>query len=301
MVYVHVSERNSYPALDHLVAGRDQGARKLWLWPNLLSLDAPLVAVLWQVLFVRCFHAAMGALPAILLVASVWLIYAADRAMDAWRGERLSARHRFYQAHWRVFVPVWIAVLAGSAWLALTELPAALLLRGLMLLAAVLVYFFAVHGRKAACGWEPSRGWKTWRGAVSPAVMSKEGTVGLLFALGASLAAWTNVRTLADAAAIALFFVLCWINCAAIQKWESHAWGAEAGWPVRSAAIGVALVAGALLWMHRPVLGGAEMASAFAFVWLDRSEHRLSPEALRVLADVALLSPVLFLPLAGIA
>jgi len=303
---VHVSERNSYPAVDRLAPARDHGIRKLWLWPNLLSLDAPLVAVLWQVLFVRCFHVAMGAAPAILLVASVWLIYAADRAMDAWRGERSSARHRFYQAHWRVFVPVWVTVLAVSAWLALTELPVALLLRGLLLLAAVVVYFFAVHGRKAAQGWRAapgwaaSHGWKTRRGALPPAVMTKEGTVGLLFALGASLAAWTNVRTLVDAAAIGLFFALCWINCAAIQKWESHSWNTAADWPVRSAAIGVALVAAALLWMHRPVLGGAEMASACAFVWLDRSEHRLSPEALRVLADVALLSPVLFLPLAGV-
>jgi len=297
---VHVSQRNSYPAQDHVAPGRDPGAAKFWLWPNLLSLDAPLVAVLWQVLFVRCFHAAVGALPAILLVASVWLIYAADRALDAWRGECLSARHRFYQAHWRVFAPVWIAVLAASAWLAFTELPAALLGRGLILLATVVIYLFAVHG------WKAAHGWKAWRGSLSPSVctkpvLTKEASVGLLFALGASLAVWSNVRTLADAAAIGLFFILCWINCAAIQKWESSPWRVDCDWPVRSAAASVAVIAGALLWMHRPVLGGAEMASAFAFVWLDRSKHRLSPEALRVLADVALLSPVLFLPLVGIA
>jgi len=61
----------------------------------------------------------------------------------------------------------------------------------------------------------------------------------------------------------------------------------------------VALFALALLWMHRPVLGGAEMASAFAFLALDRAGRRFSPDVLRVLADVALLSPVVFLPLAG--
>ena len=120
-------------------------------------------------------------------------------------------------------------------------------------------------------------------------------------------------------ASIALFFVLCWINCAAIQKWEAGLllgvrepgiprpatsstpeidWPAG-GWPVGWAATGVAFFAVVLLWMHRPVLGGAEMASAFAFVFLDRSGRRFSPDALRVLADVALLSPVVFLPLAG--
>ena len=54
-----------------------------------------------------------------------------------------------------------------------------------------------------------------------------------------------------------------------------------------------------LLSEQRPILGCAEAASAIAFVWLDRSRLRLSPDALRVLADAALLSPIFFLPLAG--
>jgi hypothetical protein len=54
-----------------------------------------------------------------------------------------------------------------------------------------------------------------------------------------------------------------------------------------------------LLYEHRPVLGGAEMASALAFLLLDRARFRFSADALRVLADAALLSPVFFLPLAG--
>jgi len=261
---------------------------KIWLWPNLLSLDAPFVAVLWQVLFVRCFHVASDAVTSVLLVTSVWLIYAADRALDAWRGERSSPRHRFYHAHWRTLLPVWMAVLSASAWLALTELPPALLRRGSGLMAVVLIYFALVHGV----------------GRRAPALWSKEASVGLVFALGASLAAWTNVRTIADAAAIVLFFVLCWINCAAIQKWESSDFsgtglGAMHGnsSAVSFGAVGVALVAGALLCMDRPILGGAELASACAFVWLDRARRRLSPDALRVLADVALLSPMVFLPL----
>jgi hypothetical protein len=259
---------------------------KFWLWPNLLSLDAPFVAVLWQILFLRCFHAAEDAPPAILLVTSVWLIYAADRVLDAWRGECALPRHRFYRAHWRLLLPIWIAVLAASAWLALTRLPAALLQHGLALLAAVAAYFAIVHGVR-------------W---TSRAKWPKEASVGLLFALGASLAAWSNVRGIADAAAIALFFMLCWINCAAIQKWESSEWArhidwSALDWPVSRASLGVALVAGLLLCLHRPILGGAEMASALAFVALDRFVGRLSPDALRVLADVALLSPVVFLPL----
>jgi hypothetical protein len=44
-------------------------------------------------------------------------------------------------------------------------------------------------------------------------------------------------------------------------------------------------------------LGGAELASAAAFLLLGRVHRRLSADAVRVLADVALLSPLLFLPM----
>jgi len=83
------------------------------------------------------------------------------------------------------------------------------------------------------------------------------------------------------------------MNCIAIQKWEDEK-------PDRSPGIAAVVLAGAaatLLYAHRPVLGGAELASAFGFLLLDRVRPRLSLDALRVLADVALLSPVFFLPL----
>ena len=68
-----------------------------WLWPNLLSLDAPIVALLWQLLFIRCFHGSLGVLPAVLLAIAVWLIYVADRMLDAWRGLTKQPRHEFYR------------------------------------------------------------------------------------------------------------------------------------------------------------------------------------------------------------
>ncbi len=285
-------------------ATEDRLAPKFWLWPNLLSLDAPFVALLWQILFLRCFHVAPALAPAVLLAASVWLIYAADRALDVWRGECGSPRHRFYRAYWRVLLPVWMLVLAGSAWLALECLPPVLLRRGCFLLAAVAAYFLVIHAFPGTRVSVNMFGGNLKSRASGQPPFLKEASVGLLFALGASLAAWTNVHTAVDAASIALFFILCWINCAAIQKWESNSWASQTDdwqvdWPVGWSAAAVALLAVALLWMHRPVLGGAELASAFAFLALDRAGRRFSPDLLRVLADVALLSPVVFLPLAG--
>jgi hypothetical protein len=247
---------------------------RVWLWPNLLSLDAPVVAVLWQILFARCFQVPVDPMAAILLLLTVWLIYAADRALDAWRGECQSPRHEFYRRRWRALLPVWAAVLGLTGWLAAERLSPGVFERGAILLAAVGLYFALVHS-----------GILRW---------PKEAAVGVLFALGASLVAWEKVKTPADIATILLFSGLCWMNCIAIQKWE----GERLDWSPSVAALVLACAAGALLYAHRPVLGGAELASAFAFLLLDRVRRRLSADAVRVLADVALLSPVLFLPLA---
>ena len=97
---------------------------RVWLWPNLLSLDAPVVALLWQILFARCFHARVELLPSILLVLAVWLIYAADRTIDAWRGRvdriRRPPPPRILPPPLETLLPLWILVLAAGSALAWT-------------------------------------------------------------------------------------------------------------------------------------------------------------------------------------
>lgn len=252
---------------------------RVWLWPNLISLDAPVVAVLWQMFFARCFGVRIDFTLAALLMLSVWLIYVADRVLDAHRRPSGIARHQFYELHWRAFAPFWIAALLAAAWLALTRITPAIFKDGIALMAAILMYFAIVHILA------PRRKWP------------KELAVAVLFTLGASLIVWRQVRTATDAAIIVLFGALCWINCAAIERWEGRSLTA---WPVREASILVGLAALVFLYDRRPIVAGAETASAFAFVLLDRAKDRLSADALRVLADVALLTPLLFLPITGL-
>lgn len=254
-----------------------------WLWPNLLSLDAPIVALLWQILFVRCFHGSLGMLPAALLAVAVWLIYVADRTLDAWRGAPGTAeqpRHEFYRRNWRAVLPVWIGALAASSWLAWSRLPAPLFVEGAVIATGTGLYLAVVH--------------------LAPGLLrrggSKESAVAVLFGLGASLAAWPGVQTTSDVLAILLFSVLCWMNCTAIDDWERG----ESLRPSVIAAAGlVALTAACLLQNHRPILGAAETAGALGLVLLDRLQKRYSSAVLRVLADVVLLTPVVFLPVAG--
>jgi hypothetical protein len=214
-----------------------------------------------------------------LLVSVVWLIYAADRALDAWRGSGLRPRHEFYRRHWRAILPVWTVVLSATSWLAWSQLPRQAFERGAWLAAAVVVYFAAVHGSH--------RKWP------------KEAAVAVIFGLGASLAAWTRVETRADVLTVMFFSCLCWINCVAIEHWEHGGEHGPSPYPVGLLAACVGLAAILVLHHERPILASAEAASAAAFVLLDRSRLKLSADALRVLADAALLSPIFFLPLAG--
>lgn len=258
---------------------RGRSPHAFWLWPNVLSLDAPLVAVLWQLLFARCFRVSPGIAAATLLVAAVWLIYSADRMLDAWRGAGKRPRHQFYRRHWRAVLPVWGAVFAAAALLSWFALPPWLFNRGLWLLAAVTLYFATVH---VAPKWVRKGG--------------KEALVAILFALGASAAAWSDIRNAPDLLAVILFSCLCWINCAAIEQWE----GGPSRFRIGIAAACVGLAAVLFLHQRRPVLCGAELVSALAFVLLDSRAFRMPPDLLRVLADAALLSPIFLLPVAGL-
>jgi hypothetical protein len=81
----------------------------------------------------------------------------------------------------------------------------------------------------------------------------------------------------------------------AIDRWER---GDATGFQIGAASLVVCLAA-FLVHRHRPVLSAAEIVSALCFVVLDHWRRRLTADAVRVLADVALLSPIFFLPIAG--
>ena len=93
-----------------------------WQWPNVLSLDAPIVAMGWswpigaceRMVFLREIYAAVFLI--------VWGVYLLDRIIDAWRtkGRPLTnetARHGFYRRHWTVMLGVLGVVGVGWLWL----------------------------------------------------------------------------------------------------------------------------------------------------------------------------------------
>lgn len=275
------------------------GRAPVWLWPNLLSLDAPLVAVGWEILAVRSYGERVSPAATLTLALAVWLIYVADRIFDALKStttEGLAARHRFYRAHWRAFVPALAAGVPLGAWLAWTRLDAATFRHGLWLLGAVAIYFGAVH-------------------LVPPhwLTIPKELAVAALFAAGCFLPAWqgNKVPGLEMILAWMLFVLVCWINSALIEhtEWKRlrrferdapHAWSAVVGNHPVAAAAAVALAAVLLAPLsaeNQPqALLLATVLAALGLAMLAVRKNRISANAVRVLADFALLSPVLLLP-----
>jgi hypothetical protein len=266
-----------------------------WQWPTILSLDAPAVVVLWQAMIARSASIGTSAAEGVVLGSSVWLAYVADRWIEGWRlvpDKIRTQRHRFYQ-RWRwPILALWVAVLALDLATAVRGLPAAALKGGVLVLVPVAAYLLShqlIH-RKIRLR------------------APKEVCVALL--LGGGAAVFAASRAGADVHAMAvpliLFVLLCFANCALISVWEdeidrSHGQTSLALQFSRAAAVSRALpwlifVLSAAVWLaavpHARAAAACAAASGVLLGLVDLAEQRLGWAAARVLADVALMTPL---------
>ena len=266
-----------------------------WQWPTVLSLDAPAVAVLWQWLLARPARVTLGWPHAFVLGASVWLAYAADRVIEGVRlaPDRIrTQRHHFYQ-RWRWPVAtLWALVLTADLAVAIGWLTRREFVAGFLLLAPVLAYLLS---HQLAHRHHP------WRAP-------KELCVATLLAGGVALfpLAQPAIALHPLAAPLGLFTLLCLANCALISVWEhaideTHGQTSFARQFRRGAAVGRALPW--LLAFTAALLAALETgdprlaalcaaASSVLLGVVDRLESRTGAQLARVLADVALLTPL---------
>jgi hypothetical protein len=266
-----------------------------WQWPTVLSLDAPAISVVWLVFLARALRVDLGWPPIVVLGASVWLAYAADRSIEGWRLPRedvRTPRHAFYQ-RWRGPVSVvWGVVCACDLAVAVARLPRPQLLAGAALTAAVASYLFShqlVHRQRR------------WR-------VPKEMCISGLLASGAAVFLVEAARASAMALPLALFAGVCFVNCALISAWERdvdrvhqqsslalesrHApWIPWTPWILAVAALSLAIAGGGA---SRPI-AGCVAASASVMGVVDRLEPRFGWPLARVLADGALFTPLIAL------
>ncbi len=270
-----------------------------WLWPTILSLDAPVVVVLWQQLIARGASVHAGLPEAAVLGASVWLAYAADRWIEGWRLVPASVqthRHRFHQRHRRAIAAAWGMVLCADVAVAVRSLTPREFRAGIVILIPVAAYLLShqlVHRDRR------------WRAP-------KELCVAVL--LGGGAAAFIAGQAGADLAGmtvpLGLFMLLCFANCTLISLWEHevdrmHGQTSLALQFSGAAAVGRLLpwaaclgACAAWLWSGSPTAGACAAASAALLGLVDLAERRIGRMKARVLADVALMTPIVAL-LAG--
>ena len=343
------------------------GRIPFYLWPNLLSLDAVAVAVVWlwcfseaeKVPILRPIYYSLGLV--------VWLIYTSDRLLDARRMKDVSKstpRHRFAK---RFFWPLAIGclvVLVNAIWMVLNRVSFALLPRGGLIALMVVIYFlFRAASRRLprpSPAKAPASPWAipisilcfaillgaAWFlvnvplgrvrlkvfitlgiivfFAISILVVSagrsgiriaipKEIFAGVIFGLGVTFPVYElpgNFVYGVLSAESLLFMMLCILNCIAISVWESEEDTANDGemaigdlWPgVESGYIKFAFVLAVVAaWLggreqplSLPLISVALSAALIGAIGLAGAG--LSKNLRRALVDLALLSPLIVVP-----
>jgi hypothetical protein len=275
--------------------------KPLWLLPNLLSLDAPLVAVAWLYMFAKTWRADYHPWEAyVSLGLGVWVIYVVDRLLDASLAgrpsARLEARHEFHIRHRKLFTIG--AVIAGVTALVLV-----------VMYMSYAIYLYLTVGGILVAGFF---GVSLLSGRSSNEVPhAKNVLAGTTFAFGTAMMAHvylpaydsSGINELLKSRAFICFAVLCILNISAIDLWE-HANRStdleikasdELALTLPLTLLGAASLSFALMdheMATRPFFY-ATLTGAALLQILNRTRSRFSMDALRVLADVALLLPLL--------
>lgn len=245
---------------------------QVWQWPNILAIDAALVAVLWQLASARVLNIEIGWAASGVLGLSVWLTYVADRLYDVRSREKVllfSQRHQFAKRYSQTLWHVWFVLLAMNLLLA-RQLTALQVKNGSLLLIFCLVY--TLLNQK-----------------LSRRFFPKEICVALIYAGGVII----FLPVAYPIGFFGVFTLLCLLNCLMIgarekvidAKMHVHSVAALVGeyWLAPLALIG----AGLTIWRGDELWLG--LAISFALLGLLHGlRKRISVEAFRVLADTVL-------------
>ena len=273
----------------------------LLAWWHLLSLDAPTVAALWTWFVGRAVGIDLPASAPAAMFVAVWMLYVADRLLDARplagnaAPTELEERHRFHDRHRRPFLAICSAGTIILALLLHWMTPAALHLYTLL---AVLLagWLLLIHARSSQASHR----------------LPKELAVGLFFPAAVFIPTVARVPALRPllAGPAALFAAVCTLNCLCVYAWEhpfdtraahpSTRWGTE---HLTALALLCAAASGALILPlahsahpHTALLAAASGLSAALLLLLHRIHARVRRVRLRALADLVLLTPAAFLP-----
>ncbi len=245
----------------------------------------------------------------------------------------LRDRHWFYLRHRRLFVIAWAIAAVPLAYLIFFRVESSVRTDDIVLCLIGVAYFLLIHGRiegrvrgRIEGPSSPSGGARLF-----PHWLPKEMAVGFLFATATAVPAWARLNAAVSpvsspvllAVAVLTFGAVCWLNCVAIQTWEDAEAAQEIVHTILSGnpypditdpprglteflgahltafaiAVGTAALVLAVATAGNPVslLFTTVVLSAALFLGLIHCSSRFSALSLRIAADAALLTPLLFL------
>jgi len=268
-------------------------ARALAFW-HLASLDAPTVAVVWAIAIAHGAGIHLKPWLPLLLACGTWTVYVGDRLLDARSAIRkhnhrlLRERHYFHWRHRHTLLPIAVLTAVSSAAMIFGLMPIAARERNSLIASAAIVYFSGVHAPA------PFPRWAT-------RIISKEFLVGVLFAAGCSAPTLPFLHAASSSWPMVLSIIflgwLAWLNCAAIESWESESDSIN----MPASAILLALTGFGLAialgsgFAHPSLLLCCSASSAFLIFVLHRLRNRIDSLLLRALADLVLLCPAILL------
>ena len=246
-----------------------------WLWFNLLSLDAPVIALVWQDFLAHCYPTVLRLPGRAVLGLTVWAIYLADRLLDIRHPAPAleSIRHNFYRRH-RAFCQTLFALVVAADLLVTSRwLRPAVFDNGLVLTGGVVAYLGAF----------PFTGWT--------ATAWKKPLAAFLFTAGTFLIAWTGASQPASWLVwpAAAFCALCLGNLLMIERWSR-------GTPAtgRHLWLWLFFLIACLVRARSSSWFTALLLSAAGLYALTRWGRKISTDTRCVLADAVLLTPLLF-------
>jgi len=269
-----------------------------FLWPSILSLDAPSVAGVWQVFVAKAAGVQLVWAEVAILFLGIWLAYVFDRLCDSWSldpNAPAAPRHLFYYRHQKSICLIWLLVAGATALLAILFIERVLLLYWFSLGVGAAGYFLIVHVKFLR----------------KIAQLFKEAISASIFSMGVFLAPLLHSDQEIRGSLLffgAFYIALCWLNMLLIGVWEKELDRAQdhislaKRFPNLASAIWQCALALALsvivlssLSLHFAKIGVAIAISALSLAGLHGIRSILRINTLRALADFALLSPLLLI------
>ena len=292
---------------------RRHTALELW---HLLSLDAPCIAATWTFFIGWAAGIKLSPLDPVAIFLAVWMLYAADRLLDARSlfvnalAPDLEERHHFHHRHRHMFLPALVGATLPLIWL-LHRLNAAALHLYTLLAVLLAGWLLLVHAQD-----DPD---------ALARRLPKEIAVGVFFAAAVFIATVARVPglRLSLAPSALLFGGVCSLNCLLLYAWEHPEDRSRAHASTSFAIRHLPLIVGVLLalsvclalWGFVPQHShpakqqtlahpaAIPLCCALSIVLLHllhRKRRRIAPVPLRALADLVLLTPLLLLSMEAV-